>query len=225
VLVAVAIAARGPLQEAYARLSGGKTAAPEAKNTPPQVTVTPLKDAGTGTQTQPSPAPGGEERVQSRQVAVAKRPAAEPKAEKPAARKTRVFFVSVDPTGTIFVKGTIRTVPASDSPLKDAIDTLLKGPTSQEMNLGLLTMIPTDTKLRGATVRGDTAYLDFSESFRFNALGREGLAAQLRQVVFAATEFPTVKKVQILIEGKRVEYLGTEGVSVAEPLSRASFED
>ena len=66
-------------------------------------------------------------------------------------------------------------------------------------------------------MRGDVAYVDFSESFRFNSLGIDGMKAQLRQVVYAATEFPTVKKVQFLIEGKKVDYLGTEGVRINEP--------
>ena len=45
--------------------------------------------------------------------------------------------------------------------------------------------------------------------------------AQLRQVVYAATEFPSVKSVQILIEGTKVRYLGTEGMRMDTPLSRA----
>ena len=46
--------------------------------------------------------------------------------------------------------------------------------------------------------------MDFNESFRFNPQGLEALNAQLRQVVYAATEFPSVKEVQVLIEGKKV---------------------
>jgi spore germination protein GerM len=143
--------------------------------------------------------------------------------EKPFLRKTRLFFLSIDQNGNILMKGVIRPIPQSDSPLRDALATLLKGPTSQEINLGLLTMIPAGTTLRGVTVRGEVAFVDFSESFRFNALGIEGMRAQLRQVVYAATEFPTVKSVQFLIEGRKVDYLGTEGVSIDEPLSRNSF--
>ncbi len=132
--------------------------------------------------------------------------------------------MSVDPSGKLSSKSVIRSVQASDSPLRDTLETLLKGPTSLELNSGLLTMIPMEARLLGVTVRGDTAYIDFSESFRFNSQGTEALDAQLRQVVYAATEFPTVKKVQILIEGKKVRYLGAEGMRIDEPLSRASFQ-
>ena len=41
----------------------------------------------------------------------------------------------------------------------------------------------TYARLRKAQVKDGTAYLDFSEAFRFNSLGKEGLSAQLQQVV------------------------------------------
>ncbi len=145
--------------------------------------------------------------------------------EKPPVRKTRLFFANVDPNGKILLKGVIRAIPSSDSPLRDTIQVLLAGPNSQEVNMGLLSMIPSGSRLRGVSVRGDTAFVDFSENFRFNTLGREGLDAQLKQVVFAATEYPTVKRVQILIEGKKVQYLGPEGIRIDAPLTRQSFQE
>ena len=160
---------------------------------------------------------------QIKKNSMAARPLTPP--EEPVLRKTRLFFITIDPAGKIAMKGVVRPIPASDTPLKDALSALLAGPNSQEVNLGFLSMIPSEVKLKSATVKGDTAVLDFTESFRFNTLGMEGLAAQLKQVVYAATEFPTVKKVQILIEGKRVQYLGTEGVRIDQPLSRESFRE
>ncbi len=135
-----------------------------------------------------------------------------------------MFFAAVDENGAISVKSVIRSIPASDSPLRDSLVALLKGPTSQELNLGLVSMIPTAAVLKGVTVRDDTAVVDFSESFRFNAQGIEAMNAQLRQVVYAATEFPIGQQVQVLIEGRKVTYLGTEGVRIDQPLSRASFQ-
>lgn len=232
IIVAVGYAARTQIADTFTRLVG-KGAQPGSSRTAPQVTVRPLSDAnippardagsptagGQAAQTQGKPPASAGDRV----ITVTRPPVSPQTEERPILRKTRLFFLSVDQNGSISMKGVIRQIPQSDSPLKDALDILLKGPTSQEINLGLLTMIPTGTTLRGVTVRGDTAYVDFSESFRFNSLGIEGMKAQLRQVVYAATEFPTVKRVQFLIEGKKVDYLGTEGVSINEPLSRSSF--
>jgi spore germination protein GerM len=87
-----------------------------------------------------------------------------------------------------------------------------------------MSLVAPAARLRKAQVKDGTAYLDFSEDFRFNSLGKEGLSAQLEQVVYSATEFPTVKRVQILLEGKTEDYLGPEGLFIGKPLSRDSFQ-
>jgi germination protein M len=218
IIVAVGFAARGSLQAAFTRVAGGAAGAPA-----PRVTITPLKEGAPRTTTGPASnaplaaQPGGPAGVMEKRQPTAA-------IEKPTMRKTRLFFVSVDPNGRLLMKSVIRPILASDSPLHDALEALLKGPTSPELNGGLLSMIPMDAKLRNVSVRGDTAYVDFSESFRFNTQGTEALNAQLRQVVFAATEFPSVKNVQVLLEGKKVRYLGPEGTRIDLPLSRTSFQ-
>ena len=101
--------------------------------------------------------------------------------------------------------------------------TLFAGPDASEANQGLITMIPPAATLNRVYVSERIAYIDVSESFRFNPLGREGLDAQLRQIVFSATEFPGVEMVQILIDGKRVDFLGPEGTYIGAPIGRAMF--
>ena len=115
-----------------------------------------------------------------------------------------------------------RSIPVSDSPMTDVIQALINGPTAEEKNRGLISLIPPAARILSATVRGDTAYISFSEDFQYNTYGVEGYAGQLRQIIFTVTEFPNVKSVQILIEGNRVDYLG-EGVWIGSPLSRDSL--
>ena len=125
--------------------------------------------------------------------------------------------------GEIALKGVIRSVQYLDAPLKATLETLLQGPLAAEINQGLLTLLPQDTAINNISIKGDTAVLDFNESFRFNSLGPEGALAQIKQVVFSVTEFSNIKKVQILIDGKRTRYLSPEGVYIEKPLSRNSF--
>ena len=146
--------------------------------------------------------------------------------EKPATVKTRsaaMYFVRIDGDGVIARQEVKRTIPASDSPLTDAIGSLLKGPGEDELRKELITLIPQGTRLLSAQVRGTTAYLNFSEAFMYNSYGIEGYAGQLKQVVWTATAFPTVQDVQILVEGQRRDFLGGEGVYIGRPLSRNSF--
>lgn len=224
ITVVVFIVAREPLKSVLQEFSGKPPAAQPAPREQPRVTVAPLTD--TEQRQKVTPASSLPETSTPAVVTTAPPPPAEKAPstqERPAIRKARLYFATIDPAGRIRLKSVIRPIAASDSPLRDTLETLLKGPTSQELNLGYVSMIPTDARLRRVTVKGETAVVDFSESFRFNPQGLEAMEAQLRQVVFAATEFPSVRNVQIQIEGSTVRYLGTEGMRLDTPLSRASF--
>ena len=152
-------------------------------------------------------------------------PPAKKPPEKPAvqARERTLWFVKVGDDGVIERVKEIRSLPVSDSPLADSIGALMAGPSEAARKKGYSSLIPQGTKLLSATVRGATAYLSFSDQFQFNSYGIEGFAAQLRQIVWTATEFDTVKDVQILIEGRRVDYLGLEGIWIGSPIGRSAL--
>ena len=135
----------------------------------------------------------------------------------------RLFFVRVSDEGKIGLKSVLRTVPATGSPLTVAVKSLMDGPRPGELSNDVLSLVPEDARLIGARVESGIAFLDFNEEFRFNALGIEGYKAQVEQIVFTATEFLTVDKVQILIEGQRIDFLGGEGFWVGGPLGREDF--
>jgi spore germination protein GerM len=212
---------------AFAKITGGSGSRPQTTTSAPQVTVLPLTDATRPLSDAHGSSPSLSQKQPQSLAPLKTAPAATnaPSSEKPAERKARLYFAVVDPDGKLLLKSVIRSIPASDSPLRDTLRSLLKGPTAQELNLGLISMIPPDANLRSVIMQGDTAVIDFSESFRFNAQGIDAMDAQLRQVVYAATEFPSVKSVQIRIEGKTVRYLDSEGVRIDEPLSRTSFQN
>jgi spore germination protein GerM len=137
-------------------------------------------------------------------------------------RERNVYFAQIDRDGQILQSRVMRRIPVSDSPLVDALNVMLTGPTADELNRGILNLIPKNTKILSATVRGSTAYISFSEDFLFNTFGVEGYVAQLRQIVWTSTEFSNVNDVQILIEGRRLDYLG-EGIWIGSPINRQSF--
>ena len=141
----------------------------------------------------------------------------------PAMRNTAVYFIKIDDDGRISRQKCERMLPKSDSPMSDALEALFNAPTAKEANQGLRSLIPPDTKLRSAWVKDGVAFISVSEEFQFNQYGIEGALAQLAQIVFTVSEFPTVKSVQFLIEGKKKDYLGAEGVWIGSPLSRNSF--
>ena len=137
-------------------------------------------------------------------------------------RDRNLYFTRIDNDGQILRFRVSRKIAVSDSPLYDVLGALLAGPGTEEGNRGIISLIPPDTRLLSAIVRGGTAYISFNEDFQFNTYGVEGYAAQLRQIIWTTTEFSTVNDVQILIEGKRVDYLA-EGIWIGSPLDRQSY--
>lgn len=135
-------------------------------------------------------------------------------------RKSALYFVEVSDTGAIELKRIIRPVYYTNSPLTETLKALIEGLTAEELNQGLLNLIPQETRLRSVWVENGIAYIDFTEAIRFNQFGSEGLHAELQQIVYTATEFQTVESVQILINGDKIDYLASEGIFVGKPLTR-----
>ena len=130
----------------------------------------------------------------------------------------------MDSSGGISVTGVTRTAGPSAAPLTATLATLLAGPDPTESTRGFITLIPPAVTLNKVYIRDSVAYVDVSESFRFNRLGREGLDVQLQQVVYSATQFANVEQVQILIDGERIDYLASEGTFVGKPIGREAFQ-
>lgn len=138
-------------------------------------------------------------------------------------RPVKLYFVRIDDDGIISRQEVTREIPMTSSPLLDALGALMKGPSEEELRRKLVSLIPLNSRLLSVKIQGSTAVLNFNEAFMYNRFGIEGYAAQLKQVVYTATTFPTVQDVQILIEGETRDYLGGEGVFIGRPLSRNSF--
>jgi spore germination protein GerM len=130
-----------------------------------------------------------------------------------------VYFMRVDSDGILVRTQETRQVQNSSSPLLDTINTLLGGTTETEEARGVTTLIPEGTVLINAAMRGGTAVLNFNENFMFNSYGAEGYLAQLRQIIWTATEFPGVRNVQFLVEGQRIDFLG-DNIRLDQPISR-----
>ncbi|MDO9536164.1 MAG: GerMN domain-containing protein [Bacillota bacterium] len=103
-------------------------------------------------------------------------------------------------------------IPWTDGVARAALQRLIEGPTpSQEMRYGLSSIMSPTTEIRGLTIRDGLAKVDFSVSFLSYDPGLERQV--LNSVVFTLLQFPTVKDVQILVEGFAPELFpgGTPG--------------
>ena len=137
-------------------------------------------------------------------------------------RRASLYFVFHDgERGEL--RRVVRPVYYADSPLTDTLKALLEGPSGAELNQNLISLVPGNSRINSVAVKDGVAYIDMTESFRFNSFGYEGAVLQLKQLIYTATEFPTVSMVQFLIEGRKQQFLNPEGLYIGKPLGRDSL--
>lgn len=111
---------------------------------------------------------------------------------------------------------------ATDQPaglLSAAVNHLLNSPPDNN----LTTTIPEGTKLNSLKVQADGIYVDMSKSFQA-AGGSTGTTGRVGQILYTVTSLNPDAPVWLSVDGNRLESLGSEGLMLEQPLTRASFE-
>lgn len=145
------------------------------------------------------------------------------KSKTESAKLTKVYFSQFDEAVGIKLISAYRKIDYGNAPLTAVLNSLLKGPSADEVNKNVITNVPIQTVLKSVHVKDGVAYINLSTAFENNPYGKESTIAQLKQIVFTATEFRNISAVQFLIDGKVKNYLGGEGVPIDRPLSRNDF--
>ena len=131
---------------------------------------------------------------------------------------TRVKIYLANADGQL--EAVTRQVTTPSTPAK-AIVALLNGPSKEEAD-HLHSAITTDTKLLGIDGPGDgLVTLDLSHHL-LDITGRQQILA-LAQIVYTATELPSVDRVLFQIDGENVEVPNGNGTLTASPLGRLSY--
>ena len=111
------------------------------------------------------------------------------------ADQVQLYFPSA--SGRLLVPVT-RTV-FSPADLPTAILELVKGPKTDS---GLETPVPGDCGVKSVKVKDGVATIDFTSEFAAIGQQDDGGLQAIRAVLFTASQFPGVKQVQILVDGK-----------------------
>jgi len=147
-------------------------------------------------------------------------PAAKPASPPPAAgpsvetrRKVKIYVMNIVNNEPRLVPVT-RSVPPGADPHAAAIQRLLA--TNHEVGPSQY-LIPLGTKLLGLKVEKRIAYASFSREIKDNFSGGSmNEALLLNSIIHTLTQFRDVDKVQILVEGKKVDTLGGH-LDISEP--------
>mgnify|MGYP000929872885 FL=1 len=128
--------------------------------------------------------------------------------------KVNVYYPRDDGTGLLPVSRTVKL--EKDDKYTAALKSLLTGTKEK----GQTNVIPKKAKLRSVTVKDGVATVDFSKELQQNfSGGSTGEEMLIGSIVNTLTDFPEVKKVQILIDGASVETLSGH-LDLSEPLPR-----
>jgi germination protein M len=137
--------------------------------------------------------------------------------------QSRLFYLKINDEGQILLKSILRNITYESGLLGATLDSLLSGPSQDDLIKGYFTLIPSDTKINSVAINDGIAWIDVSDEFSYNHLGYEGYQAQLNQIIYTATEFSSVRGVKITINGKEEEFLSAEGVNISGILTRDDF--
>ncbi|MCD8024223.1 MAG: GerMN domain-containing protein [Candidatus Gastranaerophilales bacterium] len=111
---------------------------------------------------------------------------------------------------------------ANENSLEYALKELMKGSTRTERLQGAYTEIPVGTKLLSFKDDGAKIAINLSKEFEGGG-GAQSVQARLLQLVRTVNLYKENLPVYLYVEGKKVEYLGGEGIYVEQPLNEASF--
>ena len=132
------------------------------------------------------------------------------------AEKIGIKVYYPDDNGMKLVAETRTVETTQDGKYKAAMESLLSGTKAK----GVVTIISKKTKLKSVAVKDGIATVDFSEDLVKNfAGGSTGEEMLVGSIVNTLTEFPEVKSVQILLEGKKVDSLAGH-LDTSKPLKR-----
>lgn len=110
-----------------------------------------------------------------------------------------------------------------EAPVEEIVSLILEGPDEAEQTAGMVRPFPGGVKLLEVAVRDRIARVDFSaeltKEFQGGSTGEIMLASSL---VNTLTKYPEIEKVQILVEGKRIESLSGH-LDFSEPMEE--FKD
>ncbi len=107
---------------------------------------------------------------------------------------------------------------AKENSLEYALKELVSGSKRQERLDGSYTEIPKGTKLLSFKEDENKIAINLSKEFELGG-GAQSVQARLLQLIKTVNIYTKNKPVYLYLEGKKIEYLGGEGIYVEQPLN------
>lgn len=109
-----------------------------------------------------------------------------------------LYYVKITEKDAYLVRE-VHQVPYTREVAKAALEELIKGSPSTS---GATRVLPPETKIKGISVKDGNATIDFSSEVLKANVGAAGEALGIQSIVNTLTEFPEIKQVSFLVDGK-----------------------
>jgi len=130
-----------------------------------------------------------------------------------------IYFMKKVGQQEFVMKPVKRIFSGENSKISFVINELLKAPTEEEQKQGYYSEIPPETKLIAITEDSKEVVINLSKDFESFG-GSTSMSYRYKQLVNTALNAEKKKPVFLELNGKRVNYIGGEGVLVNQPLSK-----
>ncbi len=115
---------------------------------------------------------------------------------------------------------TKRTVTRTPGAAAAAVNRLFAGPNAAETAAGVTSAVPAGSALRGVAIARGVATVDVSSAFAGPG-ARTQIRMRLAQLTYTVTQFPTVSRVRLEVNGRVVSSI--DGAPVPQPSGRGNF--
>lgn len=119
---------------------------------------------------------------------------------------------------------TYRTEATGPAVGRAAVEALFAGPNAEEAGAEVQSQVPAGARLLDLDIADGTATVDVTSEFESGG-GSLSVRMRLAQLVHTLTQFPSVERVVLLIEGEHKDAISGEGVPTDKPLRRKDFAD
>ncbi|RJE46985.1 spore gernimation protein [Dehalobacter sp. MCB1] len=125
-------------------------------------------------------------------------PSPEPEPSAVGTMKAAVYYLKDSNNETYLVRE-VHEIPKSAGVARAALEELING---TPVTAGAFKVLPADTKILEVNIENGLATIDFSEEVLHANVGASGETLGIASIVNTLTEFPTIKKVQFIVNGK-----------------------
>jgi len=137
---------------------------------------------------------------------------------KPKEAETSVYFLKTNGESAK-LESTKKEFNTDSDKFRAAMEALFSGPSKLEKIAGVYSEIPANTKLLGIKEDKNSYTINISDDFEIGG-GADSMRTRVKQLVTTATRAANGKDVYLEINGKKVEYIGGEGIIILQPLHR-----